>query len=61
LVFLVGLSSDKVQVGYSFDYTVSKLSLSSSGGTHEVSMTYLLCGKRKGKKKKLIVVSCPKF
>ncbi len=61
LIFLFGISGDKMQIGYSFDYTVSKLTLSSSGGSHEVSMTYLLCGKKKGKKKKLIVVSCPKF
>lgn len=60
LVFLIGLSGDRAQFGYSFDYTVSKLTLSNSGGSHELSMTYLLCGKKK-KKKKLIVVSCPKF
>lgn len=61
IIFLIGISGDKAQVGYSFDYTMGKLTLQSSGGTHELSMTYLLCGKRKGKKKKLIVVSCPKF
>jgi len=60
LVFIIGLSGDKVQIGYSFDYTVSKLTFSDSGGSHELSMTYLLCGKKK-KKKRLIVVSCPKF
>jgi type IX secretion system PorP/SprF family membrane protein len=61
LVFVIGVSGDKVQVGYSFDYTLGKLTLASSAGTHELSMTYLLCGKKKGKRKKLIVVSCPKF
>ena len=60
LVFVAGISGDKVQVGYSFDYTISKLTLSSSGGSHELSMMYLLCSKKK-KKKKLIMVSCPKF
>jgi type IX secretion system PorP/SprF family membrane protein len=61
IVAVIGISGDRVQVGYSFDYTIGKLTLQSSGGTHELSMTYLLCGKKKGKKKKLIVVSCPKF
>lgn len=60
LVFVAGISGDKVQIGYSFDYTISKLTLSSSGGSHELSMMYLLCSKKK-KKKKLIMVSCPKF
>lgn len=61
VVFVLGVSGDKVQFGYSFDYTIGKLTLGSSAGTHELSMTYLLCGKKKNKKKKLIVVSCPKF
>lgn len=60
IIFLLGISGDKVQIGYSFDYTVSKLTLNSSGGSHEISMTYLLCNKKR-KKKKMIVVSCPKF
>lgn len=60
LVFLIGLTGDKAQIGYSFDYTVSKLTLGNSGGSHELSMTYMLCGKKK-KKKKVILVSCPKF
>ncbi len=61
IVLVAGISGDRMQVGYSFDYTIGKLSLASSGGTHELSLTYLFCGKKKGKKKKLITVSCPKF
>ncbi|MDP3556440.1 MAG: PorP/SprF family type IX secretion system membrane protein [Bacteroidota bacterium] len=61
LVFLVGVSADKLNVGYSYDYTVSKLININSGGTHEISMSYQFCSQKKKKKKKAILISCPKF
>jgi type IX secretion system PorP/SprF family membrane protein len=60
VVFLFGLSTDKLQIGYSFDYTVSKLYFSNTFGTHEISLSYPFCNKKK-KKKKQILISCPKF
>lgn len=60
LIFLVGLSTDKINIGYSFDYTVSKLNIANTSGTHEISLSYPFCGKKK-KKKKPILISCPKF
>ncbi|MCW3076025.1 MAG: hypothetical protein JWO32_634 [Bacteroidetes bacterium] len=59
LVLLIGLSADKVNIGYSYDITLSKLSNSSSGGSHEISMSYQICAAKK--KKKPILISCPKF
>ncbi len=61
LVFLFGLSVGKYNIGYSYDYTLSKLSNSNTKGTHELSMSYQFCKIRKSQKRKLIVVSCPKF
>ncbi|MEO6304439.1 MAG: type IX secretion system membrane protein PorP/SprF [Bacteroidia bacterium] len=60
LIFLVGLSADKINIGYSYDCTLSKLSNASSGGSHEISLTYQICPK-KSKKKRSILISCPKF
>lgn len=60
LIFLVGLSTDKLQVGYSFDYTVSSLTVNNTHGTHEISVSYPFCNK-KIKKRKLLLVSCPRF
>ncbi len=40
LIMLVGLSYDNLSVGYSYDFTVSRFG-ASSGGAHELSLTYL--------------------
>lgn len=61
LVFLVGVSADKLNVGYSYDITLSKLTNISSGGTHEVSLAYQFCNPKKKRKRKAILISCPKF
>ncbi len=60
LIFLVGLSTDKLNIGYSFDYTISRLNIANTNGTHEVSLSYPICSKKKGKKRP-ILISCPKF
>lgn len=42
LIFLLGVEIPSgFDIGYSFDYTVSKLGLSASGGAHELSMRYV--------------------
>ncbi len=38
VLFSVGVSKEMFKIGYSFDYTVSKLSIS-SGGSHEIGVT----------------------
>lgn len=46
LIFLLGVSlSSGLELGYSFDYSISKLGFSSSGGAHEVSMRYTFSAK----------------
>jgi type IX secretion system PorP/SprF family membrane protein len=60
LIFLLGVSTDKVRIGYSFDYTVSKLTVYNTNGTHEISIAYPFCSKKK-RKKRPILISCPKF
>lgn len=56
---LVGYSGGKINVGYSYDITISQLGLG-SGGAQEIVCYYMLC--RKNKYKKFLGnMSCPKF
>jgi len=57
-ILLVGIHAKKIKIGYSFDATVSKLSLA-SGGAHEISLNYTF--KCKKKKKTFRSLTCPEF
>ena len=65
LVFLLGFTrigaKEALSIGYSFDYTISKLT-AGSGGAHEISLTYSwpMRNPRKPPKDKL-VIPCPDF
>jgi type IX secretion system PorP/SprF family membrane protein len=61
VVFLFGINVGKYKMGYSYDMTVSKLTNVSSRGSHEVSMSYQFCNFKKVKRRKNILISCPKF
>ncbi len=54
----VGIETDYFKIGYSYDVTVSKLSLA-SGGSHELSMGINF--KCRPKKPKFRTISCPSF
>lgn len=58
LAFLVGYKIEQLRVGYSYDFTISNL-VSSTGGAHEISITYEF--KTTRKKHKLRMVPCPEF
>jgi type IX secretion system PorP/SprF family membrane protein len=58
LAVIVGFNNDNFNLGYSYDMTISKLAKLSSGA-HEISLTYTMCKKRKKKRK--MIVPCPKF
>mgnify|MGYP002879549221 FL=1 len=57
-IVTLGLESNIIRVGYSYDITTSQLSVY-SGGSHEISLAMkLYC---KPKKKVLRAMSCPSF
>ncbi len=57
-IVLVGVQTDVLKIGYSYDVTISKLSLA-SGGAHEVSLGINFnC---KPKRKTFRTISCPSF
>ena len=59
VILLIGLDyKDKFRIGYSYDITISQLSMS-SGGSHEISVIFEWPGN--SKKSRLRRVACPKF
>ena len=63
LVFLVGYRADNLSFGYSYDTTISTLGVG-TGGSHEISISYLFEPLLIGKKKKPYnkkELACPKF
>ncbi|MGK7396036.1 MAG: PorP/SprF family type IX secretion system membrane protein [Candidatus Cyclobacteriaceae bacterium M3_2C_046] len=60
-IFLVGLSTNNLNIGYSFDYTVSELGIA-SGGAHELSLRYeFFLGDPRKPPKNVRRIPCPKF
>lgn len=59
IVFIIGLELERFNIGYSYDVTISGLS-NVTNGSHEVTLNVQMC-KLKEKKKKLKLISCPKF
>lgn len=58
VAFLAGYKIEDFSIGYSYDFTISRL-LSSTGGAHEISLMYLF--KTSRNKKKRHMVPCPEF
>jgi type IX secretion system PorP/SprF family membrane protein len=59
LAILLGLQLKKFRIGYSYDNTISYLA-GISRGAHEISLSFQLCT-TKHKKRRLALISCPKF
>lgn len=59
LALLAGIQLTKMRVGYSYDNTISNLT-GISKGAHEITLSFELCT-IKHKKRKMLLISCPKF
>lgn len=57
LAFMVGYKWEQISVGYSYDFTISRLGLG-SGGSHEISLIYEF---KVGTRKKWKSIPCPTF
>jgi len=55
---LAGIKTRNMNIGYSYDFTISRL-ITSTGGSHEVSISYTF--KTKPIKRKPREVPCPEF
>jgi type IX secretion system PorP/SprF family membrane protein len=60
LIFQMGLYMKNFTFGYSYDFTISKLS-TTSGGAHEITLVYEFVAKpiRRGVKRKNRLIPCP--
>jgi type IX secretion system PorP/SprF family membrane protein len=63
VILLVGMRTKAMRIGYSYDITSSKLKVTDSYGSHEISITYEWPTdvRKKKKRKKNFIVPCPKF
>jgi type IX secretion system PorP/SprF family membrane protein len=57
-IALVGVQTDVIKVGYSYDLTTSKLT-TETGGSHEITMTFQM--KCKKSRQPFRAISCPSF
>lgn len=57
LALLLGYKSNYVNIGYSYDFTISNL-VTSTGGAHEISLTYEF---KTRKRRRMHAVPCPEF
>ncbi|MCK5279644.1 MAG: type IX secretion system membrane protein PorP/SprF [Cyclobacteriaceae bacterium] len=61
IIFILGLNLQFVEVGYSFDFTISDIG-PQSGGSHEISLTLLLPEIQSNKvKRKDKILPCPNY
>ena len=62
LIFTMGLYMKNFTIGYSYDFSISKLS-TTSGGAHEISIMYEFVAKplHRGIKKRNRLIPCPTF
>jgi hypothetical protein len=61
VILLLGYKYKNWSLAYSYDITVSTLSSSKSGGSHEISLTYLHQFSKQQNKKRLKKIPCPEF
>jgi hypothetical protein len=61
IIFILGLNLNYIEVGYSYDFTISSIG-PDSGGSHEVSVSLLLPNISSNKvKKKDKILPCPNY
>lgn len=60
LVLQGGIRFDRLNFGYSFDYTISYLA-PFARGSHEISIGYVFCSPKPRKKERLETLPCPDF
>jgi type IX secretion system PorP/SprF family membrane protein len=61
IIGLVGIKTNQLHIGYSYDFTISNL-ISSTGGAHEISIIYEFNNLSLGQQRKRIrAIPCPEF
>jgi type IX secretion system PorP/SprF family membrane protein len=60
VIGLIGVKTDKIHIGYSYDFTISNL-ISSTGGAHEISLVYEFITTGVSNRRRFHAVPCPEF
>ncbi len=60
IIAFAGFKKESFKIGYSYDMTISKLSVE-TGGTHEITLSYEFCIYKNDKKRKIRAIKCPEF
>ncbi len=61
IIGLVGIKTDQLHIGYSYDFTISNL-MANSGGAHEISLVYEFNNMSLGQvRKRVRAIPCPEF
>jgi hypothetical protein len=61
IIGLVGIKTDQLHIGYSYDFTISNL-IGSTGGAHEISIVYEFSTTQIGQRsRKIRAIPCPEF
>jgi type IX secretion system PorP/SprF family membrane protein len=61
IIGLIGIKTDQLHIGYSYDFTISNL-IGSTGGAHELSLVYEFNNLSIGQlKKRIRAIPCPEF
>ncbi|MGE5419789.1 MAG: type IX secretion system membrane protein PorP/SprF, partial [Chloroflexota bacterium] len=61
VIGLVGIKTDQLHIGYSYDFTISNL-ISSTSGAHEISLVYEFNNMSLGQQRRRIrAIPCPEF
>ena len=61
LIFMVGLNTNGLNIGYSFDYTLSAIGIE-SGGAHEISISYqFFSGDPRKPPRSMRLIPCPRL
>ncbi len=61
VIGLIGIKTEQLHIGYSYDFTISNL-ISSTGGAHEISLIYEFNSFKIGQQRRRIrAIPCPEF
>ena len=60
IIGLIGIKTEQIHIGYSYDFTVSNL-ISSTAGAHEISLVYEFNTFSIGDKRRIRAIPCPEF
>ena len=61
LNFIIGYEDRNYKIGYSLDVSLNKLGVGSTGGAHEISISYSWANKRNKRLSKRRIIPCAKF